>query len=697
MGMSKPFKTILCAGLLFALLHGFAEIVHTDRGPFVVGESVRDWLEIAAAFGIYAGGFCGLLVLCWAVVHLRVGPPSVKWAGAIVVACLTSGAALTVLESYLLETTVYGMLILLGLVGSIGIVLFAFERVGMISARVLCIVWSLAAASAVIALSGLSELFFLRPERAQLAGALAMSWGGLVGVFGTILAIVCRRYCVPTLFQLLLVALLGCLLPAEVALRHKTANWLESTPGPQMVFIICDALRADYCSVYGGHVPTPNLEALAERGVVFDQCYALAPWTLPSVCGMFASKYPMGTSRDGAMNQWGEVASPGPHLTAYWLDEDGCSAVERMGDNRTVTVALIANPGLVHQDWLLRGFTHVKFFNYLYADPRCLFWRFPALHRLVARYFPSIRRQRPLDTTERIVRDAVHLIRQHRKTSFFLWLHLMDPHDPYNPPSQYRKICGAEEIFPPADVKLRLLNGIQARTGAITEEHRRHAKDLYEGEISYVDEAVGRVWEELTAQTRGEGYLCVTADHGEELWDHGRWGHGQSLHQELVRVPLIFSGPKLVCARISDAVSAIDLMPTLASLMGTNPMGAWRGRSLTHYLFDWGEHEDPTPCFIQGTLSTPFGSEPLRAVVKDGWKFVQGLSSGRIQLYDLNHDPKERENLAETQAEQARALQLLAEEWAQTFPSDITAFAEQEVDEDKRREALDALRALGYL
>jgi len=128
--------------------------------------------------------------------------------------------------------------------------------------------------------------------------------------------------------------------------------------------------------------------------------------------------------------------------------------------------------------------------------------------------------------------------------------------------------------------------------------------------------------------------------------------------------------------------------------MVTRPQAAWRGVSLMPYLRGRRDAPPPRPCFSQGTS---LSEEPLRCVVSDGRKLIQGMATGDVEYYDLESDPGETENQAPTDPTAPVPLRRLLDEWADTFPDSIADFGDAGLDEESRRQAAEQLRALGYL
>jgi len=690
----RPYATLLAIALLFAAVHSFADLLSSSGSPYLLGGDVVDWLQIVLGLVVQLLAFFCFGGVILSILLRTVRRPWSRSFGATLAGVLTVLAFAGSLRTLAPGLAFTREWVLLGAALGTGILLLALEATGVLSSQLFCVILGCATLAGIVSLHGASKAFFLHAERPAVAGGIAVLWAVSVGFFGVTVALLAKRQRARPLFSVMVVISAGSLLPLVFCLRSYAALPGRGAPPVQVVLVTCDALRADYCSVYGGDVPTPNMEALAEEGVVFDQFYSLAPWTLPSVCGMFASKYPPSMAPGAATRQWLNVLGPRAEVMEYWLDRDASSQLDRMRDREVLTAAFIANRLMLSERWLFRGFTHLVALDHVEPELRSTFQRFPALNRALGRFFPAMQRRRPLDTTRVLSQYAVEFIRRHRNRSYFLWIHFMDPHDPYDPPERFRTMAGDWQVFSPADDRYESVDAKTVRAGKLTQEQRRYVRSLYEGEIRYVDEAIGRIHRALRQSSEGNAFLWLTSDHGEELWDHGGWGHGNSVYQEQIHVPFILCGPRVVPGRITAPTSAVDVIPSLSQLMHTPSQPGWRGAGFIARARGRSRDAVPGPCFAQGTSCA---EEPLRCVVDGRFKLIQGLASGRVELYDVEADPRETVNLFEDDPGQAASLQELLDQWAASFPSSIPDFGETELDEELEEQMVDRLRAIGYM
>ncbi|MGH9461950.1 MAG: tetratricopeptide repeat protein, partial [Vicinamibacteria bacterium] len=212
----------------------------------------------------------------------------------------------------------------------------------------------------------------------------------------------------------------------------------------------------------------------------------------------------------------------------------------------------------------------------------------------------------------------------HAEGRTFLWLHLYDPHDPYDPPEPYAT---------------------------------RYAGKPYDGEVAWSDELVGRLDTALEeAGMRDDTLLVVTSDHGEALGEHGETGHGYFVYETTLRVPLIFRGPGIVPGlRLETTARTVDLFPTILELLGLAPPQelTLSGRSLAEAIR--GGDAPPQDLTYAESLM-PFlryGWSELQVARKGSWKYIQ---APKAELYDLESDPGEQENLVRREPKEVDAL-----------------------------------------
>ncbi|MFO7976867.1 MAG: sulfatase, partial [Candidatus Hydrogenedentota bacterium] len=556
---------------------------------------------------------------------------------------------------------VYAVLLL----GAAACVVLRFTKV--ISVARFCATGIASLGAATVLTPMVTDLMLTYPQRGALSAAIPWAWAAVAMLFGIAIAGIGGRAGDSTGRRALSVLLIAFVLPVTLKVVPSFVPRKETASGNNIIVITADALRADMCSVYGGKVPTPALERMAGGGVLFRRAYAAAPWTVPSLCALFSSKYPPGLT-PGADDEQRQREELSYHkLAPYFLDEDGKTFVERLQyEEHYKTGAFIGNLAIIYQHWLLNGFEEVRFLDTLSYAVRGRFELLPVLQTALAKVHPPLVRNRTMDSTDTLVQYAKDYIARHHNKNFFLWIHFMDPHTPFDPPKRYRsnvpEAPEAWQEFPPHPVEPHV-----EFAENMSETEMRIARELYKGEVRYIDWAVGKILRAVRRKGLNDGtYVCVSSDHGEELYDRGRYGHGYSMYDEITRVPLIVTGPDINKRTVDVPVSGIDLIPTFADLLEVSPRPEWRGRSLVPLLD--GRNVEIQPIFAQSTHHFRYRPEPLQMILAWPWKLIRGLETGHKKLYNLAENPDETRDAAESHPKETENLNSMLMEWSETFP-----------------------------
>jgi arylsulfatase A-like enzyme len=409
---------------------------------------------------------------------------------------------------------------------------------------------------------------------------------------------------------------------------------------PNVVLVSVDTLRADALEPYGGPVPTPSFQRLAEEGVLFERAYATAPETAPSQASLLTG---LRVLRHG-------VAANGMTLSGNHL-----TLAEEFRDHGYATAAFVSSSVLEPRFGWRQGFdTYDADFAADAGEPR----------GRAARAGGEPTERRAVATTL----AATHWLRAAREP-FFLFVHYFDPHPPYLPSRSFAsRVAGVS-----FDVSGRHVPGLPPR--ALLAIAR-----AYHAEVLYLDDALGELLAAVDARADGrDTLLVVTANHGEGLGDHGGLEHGANLYDEQLQVPLIFRWPGRLPAgkRLSTAVSLRVVAPTITELAFLGPLSARDARSVASSLRA-GREPEGRPVFAERRPGpapelTPLGvkSKPREMAVRHGrWKLIRG-EDAPPQLYDVESDPEEEENVAARHPEVARELGVLLDELVRRNPPGI--------------------------
>ncbi len=427
---------------------------------------------------------------------------------------------------------------------------------------------------------------------------------------------------------------------------------------PNIVLISIDSLRADHLGCYGWkHDTSPSIDLLASRGVRFARAWATTSWTLPSHVSMLTGRSLLG---HGVLES-GDAIPPSVPLLAEQLKSLGYR-----------TAAFVSAPYLSSAYGFSRGFD-------LYDDRTVSFdshqdshqgTTSPALNRAVEKW---LRSRGPS-----------------REAPFFLFVHYWDVHYDYTPPApfdrmfdpDYRGSVTAEDF-----VRNPLINR------KMPKRDLEHVLALYDGEIRFTDKYVGRLLallEEL--QLDSDTMVILTADHGDEFFEHGNKSHQRTLYEEVLHVPLIVSWPGVIeGGRVFDVpVSTLDIVPTVLGVVGLAPAPGTEGRDL---FGSSGEEER-----ILGAELYRKSSLNLQVALRLGpYKLIQSLNYPRLEVFDLASDPVEQRRESGAKAQQKLTLALerwLDQHWNEAVYRDARAGKQTA---RVSTEHIEALRALGYL
>ncbi len=410
-------------------------------------------------------------------------------------------------------------------------------------------------------------------------------------------------------------------------------------PRPNILLYVVDTLRADRLGCYGDeHAATPRIDAFAEEALLFENAFAPSSWTRSSMASLFTGLYPT------------------RHLTedrSDRLPDSVTTLAEELRAAGYATAFVPSNPNVSSVFGFDQGFeTLIE-----------LYGRREAGH---------VKSDELVTPASEVTERAIEWL-ESAPRPFFLASLSIDPHAPYRSPP----------VGPPGELQ----SPTAGRLG------RQDLLPLYRGEIAANDEAFGALIEHLRERGELDSTLVVfTSDHGEEFWEHGGYGHGRSLYDEVLRVPLLLrwpESPRLAAGRESRSARLVDVVPTLLDLLEIEPAEALDGRSLL------APGDEEPPVFARLRLD----GHALVAVREGGWKWIahERASRGPGLLYRVSSGGFDQrvysiEADAEARAAETRLRQRLAE-----LAIDGDATVEQVGDEGLPDEVRRSLKALGYI
>jgi choline-sulfatase len=376
----------------------------------------------------------------------------------------------------------------------------------------------------------------------------------------------------------------------------------DLAPARNVVVLVIDTLRADKLRPFNAQtrVKTPAIDQFASDGVVFSLAQAPENWTKPSVASILTGLHPQTHQQ-----KTGDAALP--------------SSAELLSEH-------LKGEGFATGGFIANGYVSDRFgFDQGWDD-----------------YTNYIREGKSTEAKD-VFEEAGNWIEEHKDGRFFAYIQTIDPHVPYDPPGEYLQMYDPSEYT--GQVRPRM-------TGDLLEKAKRNPpqvvfdardkqrlKALHDGEITKHDHFFAGFLERLSSLGLAEDTLIVvTSDHGEEFDDHGSWGHGHSVYQELLHVPLMFRLPNRLPAgtKVGDAVGTLDISATVTDLLGVPAMAHNEGQTLVGLMFG----EPPS----RPTVAFSDFQDDRRVITTGRWKLVLrgNLTS---TMFDLAADPMEKTEL----------------------------------------------------
>ncbi len=486
------------------------------------------------------------------------------------------------------------------------------------------------------------------------------------------------------------------------------------TARPNILIVILDATRADSCSCYGAErTTTPHLDRLAAQGVLYEQAISAAPWTLPAVASILTGLFP---SQLGIhQNRRLPVGAP---TLAELLGAAGYATFAISGNSWFSTdFGLPRGFGTMHKLWqwvqLQDDITQIS----IAEGAPDVNIKLAAIQRMVqgnlfanAANFLYYRFVQKIDDgASRTIAPLRHWVAQQSDGQpWFAFVHFLEAHLPYTPPKSWMNRF-ARQPKRAADLRAADQNGVFLRHNAgldqLSGDDLEAWKDLYHAEVAYQDHYLGRLlsWLEESGQAENT-CVIVLADHGENLGEHGLVNHLYSLHDTLIRVPLVIHHPRFFYGghRVTNQVQTLDIFATALSLAGIEPppTGSQNLQNAAHRPYavaEYGQPRMPRSAVLQkyGLESSHFDPylHGLTALRTANHKLIVH-DNGSIELYDLQDDPGEIHNISDEKPEIVTELQEILAQWkAQNLAQSTETESVQEIDTTLAAR----LQALGYL
>lgn len=486
------------------------------------------------------------------------------------------------------------------------------------------------------------------------------------------------------------------------ASQQAAAPALGGVQPPQgVILIMCDTLRKDHLNMYGHERETaPHLAAMASQGALFLDDVAQATWTKVSTPSIMTSLYP------------------------------SSHRVKDFSDRLSPVATTLA------EVYRAAGFATVAYSSVLFTGKYTnLHQGYEELHEAT-----SARDERYSAKTARTFVDrAAEWIERHDETPFFMFLHVFDPHDPFEPRPPYVSLWAdpakkeehekdvekvTKVIEDPLMKQFKMPNRAEMeKAGLDADEYVRYEKDWYDGSIRGMDAEVGRLIERLRVLgLEQKVQIAFIADHGEEFIEHGKMFHGHTAYSELTAVPLMLYRPGTIPAvKVAETVRSIDLMPTLLDLSGLPAPEGVQGQSLVPLIAasrnrpqeaGAGSVEKSATAsgwkkqtaITEKARTEHSGGPPPResesyGVVLDGWKLIHNANRAtgmpEFELFNRAEDPFDLKNVAAEHPDIVERLKGELESWHKMVAA--AQLPESLSEENISPEELERLRSLGYI
>ncbi len=430
-----------------------------------------------------------------------------------------------------------------------------------------------------------------------------------------------------------------------------------------LILITIDSLRPDHLSFFGyGKHTSPNIDNICKKSIVFTNAISTAPYTKASFKSIFTGVYPF---------------SFGGYDTILGLK----SLPMIFNENGFKTAGFPNIPILSAKYGYNVGFDY--FLNPIYKDNIIkIFLKkiyiYPLLVKLF-KYLPPVKlplikvKESPYLRAENVNEFVFRWLSDNYNKPFFLWIHYMDVHYPYNPPRDFYSIVNDEEISEGEIERLNqlLFKKIFYDNVYIDKTDLENLIKLYDAEIRYVDENIGKLIYFLdNKKILDETMIIITSDHGEEFLEHGAIGHvGRNfithMYDELLKVPLILYIPGYKSKIISNQISMVDLVPTVLDLFNLKKPKMLEGKSLKTLMES--PNNPKTAEFIvseaslynkeRGTIKIKPEEKRIVALRVGKWKYIYYESSQfNDELYNIKNDPHERQNVINENPDVAEIL-----------------------------------------
>jgi len=426
-----------------------------------------------------------------------------------------------------------------------------------------------------------------------------------------------------------------------------------------IVLITIDTLRADHLSCYGYERKTsPNIDKIAKKGTIFKNAIAPSSWTAPSMVSLFTSTYPINHGVVRGFN----YRDKRKYNSKEVFSSDLITLPEILKTQGYTTFGVSSNHNLTAQFGFARGFDYFEYPGWVSADH---------VNTIVCSW-----------------EDALN-----KSDKYFLWIHYIDPHYPYNARSPWiDEYCTSQSSIKNLNLSIKSDSTLNSLIPTLKTDPQALSNliALYDSEINYADSYLGELIKkyELNKNT----LLIITSDHGEEFLEHNSIGHAKNLYQETIRIPLVIKLPHSSKRQIiNNYVNLVDIMPTIIHMIDIDSQDQALGKPILDKKGQLSGLKTRKGKQAYSFAELDFRSV-LKAIITPEWKYIYHDRGGN-ELYDVKSDPLELKNLVDKETEKCNQLREQLFNWTSSAKQYSTTRLSIQLSPEEREK----LVTLGYL
>jgi arylsulfatase A-like enzyme len=462
-----------------------------------------------------------------------------------------------------------------------------------------------------------------------------------------------------------------------------------------VMLVVVDTQRVDSTSTFGAkHPTTPFLTKMASEGIKFTNAFSTAPWTVPAMYSLMTGLYP---SEHGIYNGMAGKNSFNGTLSQQVLPEQAVTLAERLKEAGYTTFGVCTNHHLIPKYGFGQGFDHFVGNDFSFLP------------------FPNVAVDSLADTV-------------HHAPKFFMWLHYFDPHFPYVPQPPWFGQWNETNLWSYMDITKKMIHRVYreqmelgpddpisvdhvqsvhnatkfiSRAGPIlsigleqyvkpgpNDDYTEFLKTAYMSEIRKTDEAMQDAFK--TLKIDDNTLVIITADHGEEIFDHGNLGHRTgAMYQELLHIPLVIRLPgKQHAGKVIDTpVSLLDIMPTIFEVIGQPIPDGLSGSSLVPLIKGKESLDRPLYSELHGNKGM------VKVIFEYPWKLILDAEKQTVELYNLKDDPGELNDMSTAETKRTKTMAEKLDKWSTTLKQRWQINESVPLDPEEIRK----LQQMGYL